>query len=152
MPTFSFYDPSSGILASSWYCGPDDGLQLNTPAGMVAIEGQHDPRRVRVNIKTKELEPYQPPAPANTEWATHRWDADAWAWVADPTDAALARDARVERDRRLAATDWVVARAMERGEPVPADWVGYREHLRDVPEQPGFPRVITWPTPPNHTP
>lgn len=92
---------------------------------------------------------YQPPAPADTEWATYAWDADAWAWAPSPTTAALARDARVERDRRLAACDWVVARATERGEPVPAAWVAYREALRDVPEQPGFPQVITWPTIPS---
>jgi hypothetical protein len=42
---------------------------------------------------------------------------------------------RAERDRRLAETDWVVARAYERGEPVPEAWAAYRRALRDLPEQ-----------------
>jgi len=47
------------------------------------------------------------------------------AWVA----------VRAERDRRLAETDWVVARAYERGEPVPEAWAAYRQALRDLPER-----------------
>ncbi|GAA5334721.1 MULTISPECIES: phage tail assembly chaperone [Thermus] len=42
---------------------------------------------------------------------------------------------RAERDRRLAASDWVVARAYERGEPVPPEWAAYRQALRDLPGQ-----------------
>jgi hypothetical protein len=42
---------------------------------------------------------------------------------------------RAERDRRLAETDWVVARAYERGEPVPEVWAAYRQALRDLPGQ-----------------
>jgi hypothetical protein len=41
---------------------------------------------------------------------------------------------RTERDRRLAETDWVVARAYERGEPVPEAWAAYRQALRDLPD------------------
>jgi hypothetical protein len=42
---------------------------------------------------------------------------------------------RAERDRRLAETDWVVARAYERGESVPEAWAAYRQALRDLPAQ-----------------
>ncbi len=42
---------------------------------------------------------------------------------------------RAERDRRLAETDWIVARAYERGEPVPEAWAAYRQALRDLPAQ-----------------
>ena len=30
-----------------------------------------------------------------------------------------------------------------------ANWVAYRQGLLNVPQQPGFPENITWPTPPN---
>ena len=52
------------------------------------------------------------------------------------------------RDSLLAATDWVTLRALETGEPVPPDWQVYRQALRDVPEQAGFPYAVQWPTPP----
>ncbi len=149
MKTYSFYEPDTGLFTPRQFSGPEETVEANTPAGTVAIEGQHDWRRVRFNLATQEIEPYQPPSPPSTEWATYAWDAEAWTWVASPTEAAVARDVRAERDRRLAACDWVVARATERGEPVPAAWVAYREALRDVPAQPGFPTSVTWPAIPN---
>ncbi|WP_412841983.1 phage tail assembly chaperone, partial [Cereibacter johrii] len=32
--------------------------------------------------------------------------------------------------------------------PDAAAWTAYRQALRDVPEQPGFPAEIAWPEPP----
>lgn len=55
---------------------------------------------------------------------------------------------RAERDRRLASTDWVALRAIEQGQAVPGAWASYRQALRDVPDQAGFPDAIDWPTPP----
>ena len=45
----------------------------------------------------------------------------------------------------IAATDWVVLRAKELGQPVPLDVYTYRGDLRQLPEQAGFPATITWP-------
>lgn len=55
---------------------------------------------------------------------------------------------RAKRDALLNASDWVVTRAFETGESVPAEWAAYRQALRDVPEQAGFPESVTWPTAP----
>jgi hypothetical protein len=59
---------------------------------------------------------------------------------------------RTERNRRLAETDWVVARAYERGEPVPEAWAAYRQALRDLPERLTDEQVLSgeipWPEPP----
>jgi hypothetical protein len=61
---------------------------------------------------------------------------------------ALARFIRADRNRALAACDWVVVRAMETAEPVPSEWLAYRQALRDIPDQPAFPTEIVWPTAP----
>ena len=54
----------------------------------------------------------------------------------------LADAARSERDRLLAACDWTQVNDA----PVDASaWATYRQALRDVPEQPGFPSDIVWP-------
>ncbi|RHZ91526.1 hypothetical protein D1122_21100 [Cereibacter sphaeroides] len=58
--------------------------------------------------------------------------------------AIQAERARAERDRRLAETDWRTAP----DRPDAAAWAAYRQALRDVPEQPGFPAEIFWPEPP----
>jgi hypothetical protein len=59
---------------------------------------------------------------------------------------------RTERQARLAETDWIVARAYERGEPVPEAWAAYRQALRDLPGQLTDEQVlagdIPWPEPP----
>jgi len=59
----------------------------------------------------------------------------------------LADAARAERDRLLAACDWTqVADA-----PVDASaWAAYRQALRDVPQQSGFPENIVWPVSPDN--
>lgn len=54
---------------------------------------------------------------------------------------------RVERARRIAASDWVVTRSVERGEPVPPEWQDYRQALRDVTLQ-ANPFLIEWPQEP----
>lgn len=149
MTWYSFYDPETGLLAAeSWDCSKQFADARALHLRLTPIEGHHDRRRVRVNIETGELEAYQPPAPADTEWETYSWDADAWAWVATPTVAALARSARAERDRRLDATVPLSLKYYRLGQPIPKAWADYMQALADVPEQPGFPTAITWPTPP----
>lgn len=56
--------------------------------------------------------------------------------------APTADQVRAERDRLLAESDWTqVADA-----PVDqAAWATYRQALRDVPEQVGFPESVVWP-------
>jgi hypothetical protein len=55
---------------------------------------------------------------------------------------------RLERNTMLAQSDWIVAVSYERGEPVPRAWADYRQVLRDLPQQPGFPFTVTWPVEP----
>lgn len=55
---------------------------------------------------------------------------------------------RRRRDQLLEACDWVVIRARELGQTVPGPWLAFRGDLRKVPEQPGFPFDVIWPTPP----
>lgn len=57
-------------------------------------------------------------------------------------------NARGQRNMLLQSCDLVVIRSYESGVPVPTEWVAYRQALRDVPAQPGFPENITWPTKP----
>lgn len=78
----------------------------------------------------------------------------------DPTpeeDAALvaieallpqqkAASVRQERNQRLTACDWTQLPDVDPA--ITAAWVPYRQALRDVPEQPGFPDNVQWPVPP----
>ena len=59
---------------------------------------------------------------------------------------------RLERNRRLAETDWVVIRAYSQKQDVPEDWTNYMQALRDIPatQEPLLDDVgnlinVTWP-------
>lgn len=55
---------------------------------------------------------------------------------------------RLQRDRYLNETDWIVTKAKETSTNIPAAWKTYRQALRDVPSQ-SDPDNITWPTKPS---
>lgn len=63
-------------------------------------------------------------------------------------DAEFAKAARGTRDRLLADCDWIVVKALESGQAVPTEWAIYRQALRDLPQQIGFPTTIVWPVKP----
>ena len=66
----------------------------------------------------------------------------------------LALDARATRDKLLLDSDWVTVRAVDQnaqdglGINVPQVWLDYRQSLRDISSQAGFPNSINWPAKP----
>lgn len=85
------------------------------------------------------------PAIVNGQWV--------WGWtVIDKSQEEISADneekamrVRYERNKRLDGTDWTqVADA-----PVDkAAWATYRQALRDIPQQAGFPVTVDWPVKP----
>ena len=56
---------------------------------------------------------------------------------------------REERNKKLAATDWVVTKAFETGGAVPESWKDYRQALRDITISTQSIFSVTWPTEPS---
>ena len=83
-----------------------------------------------------------PPAPS----PHHRLVPIKGTWQLDEEAARAA--VRAERVRLLDESDWVRLRANDLGESVPQAWLDYRQALRDVTEQPGFPEEVVWPVAP----
>ena len=72
------------------------------------------------------------------------WDAMEAEYAAGADDRAAA-EVRTERDAKLTESDWTQV------VDAPVDqvaWATYRQALRDIPEQAGFPNTINWPTEP----
>jgi hypothetical protein len=63
-------------------------------------------------------------------------------------DAEQAKSVRQTRDDKLKETDWIVIKNLELNANIPDVWEVYRQALRDVPTQAGFPWTITWPVEP----
>jgi hypothetical protein len=65
--------------------------------------------------------------------------------VPEPTDEEIAEQVRLERNRRIAATDYLAMPDYPLSEEEKAAVMVYRQALRDVPTQEGFPREVVWP-------
>jgi hypothetical protein len=59
-------------------------------------------------------------------------------------DTEAAANVRSERDQKLKETDWMGMSDVT----MSTEWATYRQALRDVPSQDGFPHTITWPSEP----
>lgn len=60
----------------------------------------------------------------------------------------LAAQSRAQRDARLSACDWTQMVDSPLSEEEKAAYQTYRQALRDVPQQEGFPTSIQWPEEP----
>jgi hypothetical protein len=106
--------------------------------------------------------------PDSMDYATEVWESESYevkedhvVWTLtkrsktqEELDAELAekwRLWRIERNFRLAETDWVVIKHAELGEPTPAEWVAYRQALRDLPSIVDF-NGLDWPIRPDAPP
>ncbi|WP_315383460.1 tail fiber assembly protein [Microvirgula aerodenitrificans] len=65
-----------------------------------------------------------------------------------PSNDALADAARARRDALITATDYLLMPDYPISAGQLAEVRAYRQALRDVPLQTGFPQTIDWPTPP----
>jgi len=92
---------------------------------------------MRLHQVENELIPFTPEEEAE-------WDLMEAEYAAGANDRAASAH-RTERNAKLTESDWTqVADA-------PVDktaWATYRQALRDIPEQAGFPETVVWPEKP----
>jgi hypothetical protein len=70
-------------------------------------------------------------------------DAEIADWESKATERK-SKEIRSERDALIAQTDWMALSDVT----LAPEWVTYRQALRDVPQQEGFPENVTWPPEP----
>ena len=107
--------------------------------------------------KNESVTPYLSDGKVYTRRVTDMTN-DEKAAVVTAATAAIATRNRAERDKRLAACDWVVTKALEAGGSVPSAWVTYRTALRDITKHANWPNLNypdmdgsggDWPTEPS---
>lgn len=114
----------------------------NNGWGEGIIGGSYDPSSYRVvNGKAVPLPP--PPSIHEKEFD---FLLERWVRVAgqDP------RPILSERDRLLSKSDWTdtLSAKARMGDALYEQWQTYRQALRDIPEQAGYPMDVVWPEPP----
>ena len=73
-----------------------------------------------------------------------------WVLQAIPEED-IARRVRANRDMLLAASDFTQLPDTARDDSERAEWATYRQALRDITSQEGFPNTVTWPVMPSRT-
>ncbi|MFD2174338.1 tail fiber assembly protein [Rhodobacter lacus] len=131
------YDGATGEVLRAITCAAAD-LAANLPEGAAFWEGESD----GAGVWFKDGAPVAlPPCPERGL----SFDPALWAWVDRRSGAELAALARAKRDALLAGCDWTQA------PDAPVDraaWAAYRQALRDIPTQSGWPARIIWPARP----
>jgi len=97
------------------------------------------------NSQTQKAVQDSAPALVNNVW-TLGWSIQSLTQTEqDVQNIAKAKSVRSTRDTKLKDTDWTQIADATVNKTV---WATYRQALRDVPTQSGFPWTITWPTQP----
>jgi len=82
------------------------------------------------------------------------WSNTSFSWVTDFSELELynfqCNSVKTNRDTLLSDSDWVIIKATDTGTPIPTAWQEYRQQLRDVTTQLGYPFNIVWPTKPEN--
>ena len=92
-------------------------------------------------LAVASLRPYKAWSWAGEDYSNFIWQDSGTAPTEDEINAELTRLTneepmrllRVERDKRLANSDWVVTKALEGATSVSSEWKTYRQALRDLP-------------------
>ena len=81
---------------------------------------------------------------------TYTYDPVAETFAATPAAPPAETEETVTRRMRelLRASDWTQLPDSDLSPQQVTDWAIYRRNLKIVPQQPGFPTAVTWPTPP----
>jgi len=121
--------------------------EMNIQSAQYRNDDNGNPASVHVVID--DITMSVPLDPANRYYAEIMRQVEAGELTIEPdpgpTTEQLAAQVRAERDRLLADSDWTQV------PDAPVDqaaWATYRQALRDVPQQAGFPDDINWPTTP----
>ena len=122
---------------------PDDVSRASAESsGYICMESDTEPEFYTRWVHTT------PESPDNVGDKSGNIGSIAIVLTDDEYDTVLAASARHKRDRLIAATDYLVTPDYPISDDRLAKIKIYRQALRDVPEQPGFPRSITWPEKP----
>lgn len=156
MNTYLIYDTASGEIECSIISAEQSIPPM--PAGKAAIAGDVTPAThyVRNGVLVAYTDE-QARAKATGRAPYRNWCNTTFAWIdvrpQEAIDASAAASARAKRDVLLTESDWTdtLSAKARLGDELYDAWQTYRQALRDVSNQAGFPHQITWPEPPSPT-
>jgi len=121
--------------------------EMNIISAVYRNNEDGNPASIQAQIDGKSMS--VPLDPGNRHYAEIMRQVETGELVVEPdpgpSEEQLAAQARTQRDALLSQSDWTQV------PDAPVDqtaWAEYRQALRDLPQQAGFPTEITWPVKP----
>ena len=142
MNTIIQYNKQTGIIVSSFHTNSSYDISDYFDENNNAIDFEGIVNTNKVYVKNNLLTIYPPKINFFSDW-----DGEQWVINIDK----LKSDVLNIRLGMLIDSDWTdTLSAVERlGESKYQEWQTYRQALRDIPEQTGFPLNVVYPTLPN---
>lgn len=129
-------DPDIAAIFPDTEAAIRDGYAL---AGVVYLpEPEYDRR-------TQKAERNVLPQMQDGGWVLGWTIVDKTAQEIASADAEKASSVRNDRNARLSACDWTQVGDAPISDATKASWAAYRQALRDLPSQDGFPWNVSWP-------
>ena len=149
MKLFTAYKTATGEILRTGSCADSD-FELQVQEGETVIEGTaNDIIQYVLNGEIKDYTSEQLYIKANIPYG-YKWDIATMSAIQVATDpeitAYLATQARAKRDRLL--NESIIWSDTSYTGNVLASWLAYREVLKNITSQAGFPGSIVWPTKP----
>lgn len=135
----TFFDQDTGQIIAT-FSGDIEIMDLSAYDSYSSIEQKGDPYTQYVEDGQVVDMPEKPNKDSVFNYAIKQWQ--------DLSDDVLDTQARTKRDTLLFASDWT--QLPDVSIATKESWATYRQQLRDITTQSGYPSNIVWPTPPSN--
>lgn len=133
---YTIYDSTTGQILR---VVNTNEIESQISQGESFIEGEFDDVTYYIENDTAIEIPPQPSQYSTFDFSTKQW-------VLTP-DLAIA-DVLTARNKLLFSTDWTQIPNNPLTSEMQAEWATYRQELRDIPQQSGYPYNVVWPVAP----
>jgi len=132
---------SAGKIVRNIEC-PKNMVSIQAMPGEIAIDGNFDGEThfIDTALMVAVAKPARPTGDVDFDISTRSW-VPIKRTAAELTASALSKRATL-----LAQCDWTQLPDVPLS--TKSAWASYRQELRDITAQPGYPRKIIWPNPP----
>jgi len=141
MINYAFYNSEgkyiqSGVSSEGALASSDIPAGCSVYYGIVNIALQYH----NIETNTPVNMPQQPQDGFVFNYTTKSWEPDT---------SYLDSKAKYQRNQLLVNSDWTQIPNNPLTQAKQIEWETYRQQLRDITSQQGYPVTVTWPTPPN---
>lgn len=136
---FTIYKTSTGEIVMSGVCQQSEFQNQKVDIGCAIIEAESNPATHYVQGGQVIEMPQRPDTESYFDYQTKQW-------VADTVNQSI--KVKEERNRLLYESDWTQIPNNPLTTEKQAEWALYRQYLRDISNQSGYPFNVVWPTKP----